>query len=290
VTGVTTTYSRGAQNMVTVTGATGTMHYRVGTSGSWTTTIPTRTTVGSDTIYYYMDASTNYTARGSSSSPWGNVTGTVNKATPVVSTNPSNTSPTYNGSAQNLLSGGAYKHSASDSTAVAGTFTYQQGTNAGDYNNPTWTFTPTDTTNYNSVNGTRSNTKTTIAKAALSSVTITLSWTSKAYNGSAQVPTATVKSGSTTLTSGTHYTLSYTNSSSKNAGTYTITANAGSNYSFTAVSANYSITKIDPTYTAPTAKSGLVYSRGSQTLYNAGSNTTAGSFSYSNDTRTNAGS
>ena len=80
VSGRTVTYSGSAQNLISVSGNTGTMHYKVN-SGSWTTTIPTSTNAGSWTIYYYMDASTNYTGRGSSSSAWGSVTGKINKAT-----------------------------------------------------------------------------------------------------------------------------------------------------------------------------------------------------------------
>jgi len=56
------------------------MHYRVGTNGTWSTSIPTATDTGSWTIYYYMDASLNYTARGSSSSPWGSVSSYIGKA------------------------------------------------------------------------------------------------------------------------------------------------------------------------------------------------------------------
>lgn len=71
-------YSTGsAQALVSVSNQnTGTMHYRVGTSGSWSTSIPTATAVGTYTVYYYSDASTNYTAVGSSSSP-KSVTSTI---------------------------------------------------------------------------------------------------------------------------------------------------------------------------------------------------------------------
>lgn len=155
VSGRTLTYNRSAQNLVTVSGNTGTVHYRVGTSGSWSTSIPTATNASTlYTIQYYVDASTNYNAVGSSSSPQS-VTTSIAKVTPVVSTAPSaRTGLTYTGSVQNLLSGGSMKFSSSDSTSVAGTFTYAQGTNAGTYSSLTWLFTPTDTTNYNNVSGT----------------------------------------------------------------------------------------------------------------------------------------
>jgi len=87
------------------------------------------------------------------------------------------------------------KHSSSDTTAVAGTFSYNSATNAGSYT-ATWSFTPTDTTNYNSTNGSLSGTVT--------------------------------------------------------------------------------VSKKDPSYTAPTAKTGLVYDKSEKTLYNAGSNSASG--------------
>lgn len=66
-----------AQALVSVSNQnTGTMHYRVGTSGSWSTSIPTATAAGTYTVYYYSEASTNYTAVGSSSSP-KSVTSTI---------------------------------------------------------------------------------------------------------------------------------------------------------------------------------------------------------------------
>lgn len=67
------TYNRSAQSLATVSGNCGTMHYRLGTSGSWITSIPTATDIGSYTVYWYMDASTNYNGKGSSSSPAGSV-------------------------------------------------------------------------------------------------------------------------------------------------------------------------------------------------------------------------
>ena len=58
------------------------------------------------------------------------------------------------------------------------------------------------------------------------------------YNGSAQTPTVTVKDGSTTLTSGTHYTVSYSNNT--NAGTATVTVTGKGNYTGTNT-ANFTI-------------------------------------------------
>ena len=278
------TYNGTAQKLVTP-GSTnfGTLKYKVGSSGSYSTNIPTRTRGGAYTVYYKVDGDSNingvpensvacsinekpvtavvavspssYTYSGSYCEPTvtvkdgetvidpseytvtysnnlnagtatvtiydvvggnyyvtGSTTFKIAKQTPVLATSPTSTSPTYNGSVQNLLTGGSMKHSSSVSTAVPGSFTYDQGTNAGSYSNPKWYFTPTDTTNYNSTNG-------------------------------------TVKT--------------------------TTTISCSSNY----------------TITAPTAKSGLVYNGSSQTLYNAGSSATvSGSFGYTGGTMTNAGS
>ena len=77
VTGNNLEYTGSAQALVSVSNQnTGTMHYRLGTNGSWSTSIPKATGVGSYTVYYYSDASTNYTAVGSSSSP-KSVTSTI---------------------------------------------------------------------------------------------------------------------------------------------------------------------------------------------------------------------
>ena len=67
------------------------------------------------------------------------------------------------------------------------------------------------------------------------------------YNGSAQTPTVTVKDGSTTLTSGTHYTVSY--SDNTNAGTATVTITGMGNYTGTK-NANFTINKAALTITA----------------------------------------
>ena len=67
------------------------------------------------------------------------------------------------------------------------------------------------------------------------------------YNGLAQTPAVTVKDGSTTLTQGTHYTVSYSNNI--NAGTATVTVTGTGNYSGTKT-ANFTINKAPLTATA----------------------------------------
>lgn len=79
VSGRTVAYNRSAQALANVSGNCGTMHYRLGTNGSWTTSIPTATNANTYTVYWYMDASTNYNGKGSSSSPAGSVSTTIKK-------------------------------------------------------------------------------------------------------------------------------------------------------------------------------------------------------------------
>ena len=67
------------------------------------------------------------------------------------------------------------------------------------------------------------------------------------YNGSAQTPAVTVKDGSTTLTNGTDYTVSY--SDNTNAGTATVTVTGKGNYTGTK-SATFTINKAALTITA----------------------------------------
>ena len=165
------TYSRSAQALVNAgTASGGTMYYKYTTTNSkptstsgFSSSIPAITNAGTYYVWYYVKGDSNHNDTAISSTA---VAVTIVKATPVVATAPSKrTGLSYTGSAQNLLSGGSMKHSSSDSTSVAGTFTYAQGTNAGTYNSLTWSFAPTDSTNYNSASGTVSG-SISIAKAS----------------------------------------------------------------------------------------------------------------------------
>ena len=107
-------------------------------------------------------------------------------------------------------------------TLTAGTdytVSYSNNTNAG-----TATVTITGKGNYT---GTVSKTFT-ISAVSISSATVTLPKTSYTYTGSAINPTPTVKVGSTTLTAGTDYTVSYKDNT--NAGTATVTITGKGNY------------------------------------------------------------
>ena len=108
------------------------------------------------------------------------------------------------------------------------------GTNAGSVtvtaNSSSTNFTGSKTVNFNITSST----------TALADSGVTLQYSSTAYTGAALTPTVTVKSGSTTLTNGTDYTVSYSNNT--NAGTATVTVMGKGNYTGT-VTKNFTITK-----------------------------------------------
>ena len=82
----------------------------------------------------------------------------------------------------------------------------------------------------------------TITKQALNASRVTLSWTSKAYNGAVQKPTVTVKNAAGgTMTLNTSYTVSYS-AGSKIPGSYTVTV-TGKGYYTGKVTKTYTITK-----------------------------------------------
>ncbi len=82
------------------------------------------------------------------------------------------------------------------------------------------------------------------------------------YNGSAQTPTITVKDGTTTLTSGTHYTVAYSNNI--NAGTATVTITGQGNYTGTK-SANFTINPKNASNLTINAISAVTYNGSAQT-------------------------
>ena len=279
VAGTTNTYNGSAKSLITVSNNTGTMHYKVD-SGGWSTTLPQATNAGSWTIYYYMDASSNYTARGSESSPWGSVSSSIAKANGSVSTKPTAKSLTYNASAQALVNTGS----------GTGTMMYKLGsgswgtsipsaTNAGDY---TVYYKASASTNYNeSASGS--------VACSIAKVTPTVTpptAKSLTYTGSAQ---ALVNAGSTNY--GTlkysldNSTYSTNIPSGTNATSYTVyyRVDGDSNInSVAATSLSVTIAKANPTYTAPAKKTGLVYNGNNQNLLTAGS-TSHGTIKYSSD-------
>jgi hypothetical protein len=168
------TYDGSSHSLVYVYGNTGTMHYKVGSSGSWSTSIPYATSLGTYYIYWYMNESDNYNGIASSSTRY--VTSYIeDKTFPTITSSPTaRTGLKYTGSAQYLLEGG--------SANVSGSFSYDTGTNAGTYD-AYWTFNPNDTSSYYSVTG--GPVSATIAKAT-PVITETPYSNGAIYNGNSQ--------------------------------------------------------------------------------------------------------
>jgi hypothetical protein len=175
----------------TSAGATGTVTFYDGGSSIGTGTISGTTatlaistlTGGSHTITASWPGNTNYNAATSTG-----ISQVVNKATPTVTAWPTATSITYGQTlASSTLSGG--------SASVGGTFAWTTPTTAPGVGTAAQsvTFTPTDTTDYNTpATGTAS---VTLAKAA-STISVATSGTPSTYGGSVTF-TATTSAGAT---------------------------------------------------------------------------------------------
>ena len=139
-------YSGGNQNLVNAGSGTGTMYYRLGTSGNFSTSIPVASAVGSYTVYYYAAASTNYTQ-----SATGSLTATIVKA--------NQSAPTATGAtvwagstATATASGGGGQGSiewsnGSTRTAVGSQSTQARWSGNGNYNASPWSNSVTLTVN-----------------------------------------------------------------------------------------------------------------------------------------------
>ena len=96
----------------------------------------------------------------------------------------------------------------------------------------------------------------TIALASLNDAKVEVSGGPFTYDGTSKDPTVTVTLDSKTLSAGTDYTLSYSNSNGgdgnlTNAGTVTVTATGKGNYTATGTG-TFTINKAQPNYTPPT--------------------------------------
>ena len=176
------------------------------------------------------------------------------KAISSVSATLSKTSLVYNGKAQTV----AVTVKDGTRTLTSGTdytLSYANNTNAG-----TASITITGKGNYTSTKKVTFS----ITGKPVSGTTVTLSKTSLVYNGKAQTVTVTVKDGTTTLTNGTHYTLSY--AANTNVGTATITITGKGNYSGTK-KVTFKITAKAISSAAVTlSKTALVYTGKAQTV------------------------
>ena len=233
--GRTVTWSSGDINLVTAgTVTNGSFHYKVGT-GSWSqaNTIPTTTTVGTYTIYWYIKGNTGYADIGSTTSPAGSVTTTINKANITSYSAPTVKTVTYTGSNQQLINAGSvtnnygtmyYKcpEAEIDWTSTASNIV---GKDAGDY--LVYYYIVGDS-NHNNVGSTSSpiGYKTvTIAKAAAYTWTTSPSKkTGLTYTGSAQalITTGTPSGGTAQYKLSTATSYGTSAPTATNAGTYTV--------------------------------------------------------------------
>lgn len=234
------TYNSGAQALVSAGAAQGgTMEYRLGTSGDWSSEVPSATDAGAYTVYYRVAGDSNHNNTAAAS-----VAVTIAKANAAVTTAPAANTLTYNSGAQALVSAGA---------AEGGTMQYKLGngawgttiptaTNAGSY---TVYYRVAGDSNHNGV--TQSIVDVTIARKA---VTVTANNASKVYNAADPALTATVSGtvGNDTV----KYTIGRTQGN--NVGSYAITPTGA------ATQGNYTVSFIPGTFTitkATNAVSGL---------------------------------
>ena len=229
------TYNGTARAVASAGSGTGTMYYRLGTSGSFSTTMPTMTDAGSNTLYYYAAASTNY-----EQSSTGSITVSVQKANGSVTTAPTAKSLTYSGSNQALINAGS------------GTGTMMYNLNGGSWGTSipsastagsyTVYYKASASTNYNE--STSGSVDCSIAKANISPTVSISNWT---YGGTASNPSVAGNSGSGTVTY--YYKLSSSSSWSttkpSNAGSYNIRADiaATTNYNSGTCTSNFTINK-----------------------------------------------
>ena len=299
-------YTGSAQTLATLGGThPGTMHYRLGTGGSWSTTIPTATNAGSYTVYWYADAvansassttnytkaTNNYNAYSSSSSPSSTACSIGKADNPMTWSSATYTSKWY---------ASTFSITASAVSNAQGTVTYSLVSQV-DSGNVTVTYFSF-------------NTSTRVLSAAASVAPIEVyritlrataagndNYNSKTLDYVVQVTVSKSKVGAKPTTSvsktynGSEQTNGYTtptgvtmsgNNKGTTVGTYTATYTPNYGYcwsddTYDAVSVTLTINKRTVTPTAPTLTTGtLTYNGSSKTLANAGSCTAGGTMYY----------
>lgn len=270
------TYNGNAQIVADAGVGTGTMMYRFGDTGEFSSSIPTLTDAGEYTLYYYAAESENY-----EQSQTGNIAVSVFKAAPMYSS-PSAKSLTYSGSAQDLLNAGSTNDGTIQYSGDGGTTwstTIPQGTNAGNYT-PQWKLV--GDANHTDVAAQTINVN--IAKANPTYTAPTAK--NLTYDSTAQdLLNAGTTSDGTISYSSDGETWGSTIPQGTNAIGYTVywKLTGDANHNDVAPTAiNVSIAKVTPTVTAPTTKTGLTYNTQAQELLNAGS-TNWGTLKYSSD-------
>ena len=261
----TVTYVRSdGDDICTVNAATGEVTLN-GTAGTCTITA----TVADSPFYTYATATASYT---------------LSVAAATLSVTASNYSGTYDGAAHGITvtcdgatikyrttASGEYNLTENPTYSAAGTYTvYYQVTRAY-YTTVTGSRTVTisqkpltitakaQTVNYGTAitkNTTQVTTNSLCSGHSLTAITLTQSTTNATTNGTITPSAATIKDGSNNVVT--------------------------SNYNITYSTGKLTINKVAPTYTAPTARTGLTYTGSAQTLINAGS-ASGGTMYYSLD-------
>ena len=257
------TYNGSAQALVNAgTPSGGTMQYKLSTSSTWSTSIPTATNAGSYTVNYKVVGDANHNDNSG-----GSVAVTINKAASSVSKAPTAKSLTFNGSAQALVNAGTPSGGTMQYKLNSGSWstTIPTATNAGSY---TVYYKVVGDANHNDNSG--SSVAVTINRKALgansssfkyttTSVTKTYLWELNGYTNS----TLTIPSGCTVTYSSSNTGVATVNGSGTlSAGT---TANTNTTITATLATGNYTGTA---TYTIKGTNKVLTYNYtgGSQTV------------------------
>lgn len=265
-------YTGSAQELVTAGVADGgTMQYKLGTDGTWSSDIPTATNAGEYTIYYKVlgdDDHADFVAEDG-------IVVTVAKANATLTTAPvAAQNLVYNGEALNLVVNGVAANGTLLYKLDDGEWTEQlpTATNAGSYT-ISYKVVALDEANYNGIE--QQSLTVVVAKATNEITSLSLEgWT---YGETAKTPVATAKFGTPSFTYGTSADGDFVDIVPANAGTYIVKASvaATDNYDAAEQTTTFVIAKAAAQVTAPTAKTGLTYNGEAQTLVNAGSATGA---------------
>lgn len=265
-------YTGSAQELVTAGVADGgTMQYKLGTDGTWSSDIPTATNAGEYTIYYKVlgdDDHADFVAEDG-------IVVTVAKANATLTTAPvAAQNLVYNGEALNLVVNGVAANGTLLYKLDDGEWTEQlpTATNAGSYT-ISYKVVAIDEANYNGIE--QQSLTVVVAKATNEITSLSLEgWT---YGETAKTPVATAKFGTPSFTYGTSADGDFVDIVPANAGTYIVKASvaATDNYDAAEQTTTFVIAKAAAQVTAPAAKTDLTYNGEAQTLVNAGSATGA---------------
>ena len=288
-------YNGQAQVLVTAgTANGGTLQYKLGADGVWSSELPTATNADEYTVYYKVLGDDDHTdvivEEG--------ITVTIAKVNATLTTAPVAVSNlVYSGETLTLVVGGV---------ATNGTMKYKLGdgdwteaiptaTNAGEYT--VWYMVePLDSANYNGIE--QQSLTVAVAKATNEITSLTIEgWT---YGEAAKTPVATAQFGTAAFTYGTSADGDFTETAPTAAGNYFVKATVAATDNFLAAdkTATFTIAKAAAQVAAPTAKEGLVYDGTAKELVNAGTVTSGATIAYKLDggdysvnlpTATNAG-